>query len=557
MARVAGEGAAAPAGLVRLTGGQALVACLKAQGVDVMFGLPGVQLDWAFDALYQEREAITVYHTGHEQAVSYMADGYARTTGRVGVCLTVPGPGVLNAMAGLATAYACSSPVLCVAGQIPSRHIGKGRGQLHEIPDQSLALRSVTKWTAQIRRPEEIPAVVRDAFHQLRSGRARPVAIEVPPDVLQAAGDIALIGRVAEARQGGDVALIERAAKVLGAAQRPIIFAGGGVIHADASDPLLHLAEMLDAPVVMSSNGKGAISDRHDLAQSMVAAEDLLPASDVVLIVGTRFLQPASSTWGPCEGQTLIQIDVDPEEIGRNCPVSLAVAADAHWALTELVNRTGRYNGGRPSRRAEVAAAKRRAAARLAALEPLRSYALAIREALPDDGILVTDLTQVGYWAYFGGFPVYRPRTLITSGYQGTLGFAFPTALGARAGAPDRKVVSISGDGGFMYNVQELSTMVRHGLDIVAIVFNDNAYGNVRRIQQESFGGRVIASDLRNPDFAKLAELFGVEGRRADGPADLRAVLAEALGRGGPTLIEVPLGETPNPWPVIRSGARD
>jgi acetolactate synthase-1/2/3 large subunit len=216
-----------------------------------------------------------------------------------------------------------------------------------------------------------------------------------------------------------------------------------------------------------------------------------------------------------------------------------------------------RHNARRPSRTDELAAAKRRADARLAALEPLPSYALAIREAVPDDGIVVTDLTQVGYWSYFGGFPVYEPRTLITSGYQGTLGFAFPTALGAKVGAPAKKVVSISGDGGFMYNAQELSTMARHGLNVVAIVFNDNAFGNVRRIQKESFAGRVIASDLRNPDFAKLAELFGVEGRRADTPQRLRAALEDALGRDRPALIEVPIGETPNPWPVIRAGSRE
>jgi acetolactate synthase-1/2/3 large subunit len=554
MARALGEGAAAS---VRVTGGQALVACLKAEGTSALFGLPGVQLDWAFDALYDERDAIAVYHTRHEQAVSYMADGYARAAGRVGVCLTVPGPGVLNAMAGLATAYACSSPVLMIAGQIPSHEIGKGRGQLHEIRDQTQVLRSVTKWVGQVRRPEEVPAVMRDAFAQLRTGRPRPVAVEVPPDVLRASAEVVVTQPVGATTQVGDVGLVERAARLLGSAKRPIIFAGGGVILAGASEPLLALAEMLDAPVVMSSNGKGAISDRHVLAQSMVGGEELLPASDAVLIVGTRFLQPASSTWGPHNGQTLIQIDIDPEEIGRNCPVSLAITADARWALTELVSRVGRHNVRRISRSADIAEGKQRAEGRLAALEPLRSYALAIREALPDDGILVTDLTQVGYWSYFGGYPVYRPRTLITSGYQGTLGFGFPTALGARAAAPERKVVSISGDGGFMYNVQELSTMMRHGLHIVAVVFTDNAFGNVRRIQQQSFGGRLIASDLRNPDFTKLAELFGVDGRRATSPAELRAVLVDALGSSRPTLIEVPFGETPDPWPVILSGARD
>ncbi len=542
--------------VTRLTGGQALVQCLKAQGVEVVFGLPGVQLDWLFDALYYERDAIRVYHTRHEQAVSYMADGYARTTGRVGVCVMVPGPGVLNAMAGLATAYSCSSPVLCLTGQIPSHQIGANRGLLHEIKDQLVALRSVTKWAARANRPEEIPGVVREAFRQLQTGHVRPVAIEVPLDVLQVAGEVTVIERVEVERQPGDPEVMERVAKALGTSERPIIFTGGGVLQAGAWEPLQRLAEMLQAPVVMSRNGRGALSDQHYLAQIMVAAQYLLPTSDVVLAVGTRFLEPAGSTWGPREDQAVIQIDIDPEEIGRNGKVAVGVVADARLALADLVARVPRHNRKRSSRQDELTAVRQKVRERLGAVEPQASYAMAIREELPDDGILVSESTQVGYWAQWGGFPVYQPRTLITSGYQGTLGYGFATALGVQVGAPHQKVVSINGDGGFMYNVQELSTMVRHGLPVVAIVFNDNAYGNVRRIQQESFGGRLIASDLDNPDFVKMAEAFGVDGRRARSPEELRGVLRQALGSGRPTLIEVPVGEMPNPFPIFREGFR-
>jgi len=539
----------------RLTGGQALVRALRAQGVEVVFGLPGVQLDWLFDALHEEREAITVYHTRHEQAASYMADGYARTAGRVGTCLVVPGPGLLNAMAGLATAYACSSPVLCLTGQIPSEDIGAGRGHLHEIRDQLGAVRSVTKWAARAARPEDIPGVFRDAFRQLLTGRARPVAVEIPPDALQSPAEIPPAERVAVERQVGDPEVIERAARALGASQRPSIFAGGGVLRSGAWEPLRQLAEMLEAPVVLSPSGKGALSDRHPLAQGMLAAQDLLPGSDAVLIVGTRFLQPAKSAWGPRAGQTLIQIDVDPEEIGRNCPVAIEIVADAGWALETLAGRLPQHNRRRGSRRDELAAAKRGAQERLLALQPQAAYAAAIREALPDDGILVSEITQVGYWASYG-FPVYQPRTFITAGYQGTLGYGFATALGAQVAAPGRRVVSINGDGGFMYNVQELSTMVRHRLPVVVVVFNDNAYGNVRRIQRESFGGRLIASDLHNPDFVRLAEAFGIQGMRASNPKELRAALQTALRTDRPALIEVPVGEMPSPWPVIRAGFR-
>ena len=541
--------------VTRLTGGQALAQCLKIQGVDVVFGLPGVQLDWFFDALYQEREAIRVYHTRHEQATAYMADGYARTAGRVGVCVMVPGPGLLNAMAGLSTAYACSSPVFCVTGQIQSTLIGKGRGLLHEIKDQLQAMRSVTKWAARAARPEEIPGLVREAFRQLETGHVRPVAIEVPPDVLQAAADVTLIERVVVPRQEGDPELVEQAARLLGQAERPIIFAGGGVLRAEATEPLGRLAETLQAPVVVSSNGKGALSDRLYLTQNMVAAPDLLPGADVVLIVGTRFLQPASADWGPRPGQTLIQLDIDAEEIGRNARVAVAIVADARWGLEGLVARVPRHNRPRPSRREELLAEKQTVRERLSTVQPQAAYASAIRDVLPDDGILVSESTQVGYWATYG-FPVYAPRTFITAGYQGTLGYGFPTALGAQVAAGQRKVVSINGDGGFMYNVQELSTMVRHEINAVVIVFNDNAFGNVRRIQKQMFGGRLIASDLSNPDFVRLAEAFGVEGLRAETPAQLRSTLSTALSQDRPALIEVPVGELPSPWPAIRPGHR-
>ena len=551
---VAGRGGRADPATQSMTGGQALVESLKIQGVEALFGLPGVQLDGAFNALYDAREAIRVYHTRHEQAASYMADGYARTTGRTGVCLVVPGPGLLNAAAGLATAYACSAPVLCIVGQIPSKFIGEGRGLLHELPDQLAAARAVTKWAGHAGRPEDIPGVVRDAFRQLQSGHPRPVAIEVPEDTLKATGDVSLAARVESGRQSGDPDAVEAAAKMLGRAERPVIFTGGGVLRAGAWTPLEALAEMLEAPVIMSSSGRGAVSDRHHLAQIMNAGEELLPRADVVLVVGTRFLQPAFSTWKPRPDQPVIQVDIDPEEIGRNCPVAAGIAADADWALTELLARLPRHNRKRASRRDECLAAKRRAAEILSVLEPQASYGQAIRDALPDDGIVVSGVTQLGYWIQFGAFPVYRPRTLITPGYQGTLGYEYGTALGAQVGAPAQRAVAVCGDGGFMYQVQELATAVRHRINAIAIVFNDNAFGNVRRMQEQLYGGRVIASELHNPDFMKLAESFGVRGLRAEGPGGLRTQLSAALRDDAPALIEVPVGEMPSPWPVIRRG---
>lgn len=550
------ENRSTPGRPARLTGGQALVRALAAHGVRTVFGLPGVQLDWAFDALYEARDTIAVYHTRHEQATSYMADGYARVTGRAGVCLVVPGPGVLNATAGLATAYACSSPVLCLTGQIPSRDIGRGRGMLHEIPDQLGALRSVTKWTARIERPEQAPGVVAEAFRRLATGRARPVAIEVPPDVLEGSAEAAPAVPLVVERPEGDPVAIADAARRLGRAERPLIVAGGGVLRAEAWEPLRELAGMLQAPVVMTENAKGAVSDRDYLAQNMVAAQELIPAADVLLVAGSRFRQPAGSDWGPRDGQTLIQLDVDPEEIGRNRRVDVGIAADARAGLAALAAAVPRHNRRRAPREEELTAVKERARARLAAVQPQSQYVAAIRDVLPDDGILVGEVTQMAYWANVG-YPVYAPRTYLTSGYQGTLGHGLATALGAQVGAARRPVVSISGDGGFLYNVQELATMARHRINVVAIVFNDNAFGNVLRTQRRAFGGRIIASELANPDFVRLAEAFGLEGYRAGDPAALRTALARALENGRPALIEVPIGEVPPSRTVVWAGFQD
>lgn len=538
---------AAPA---TMTGGQALVASLKRQGITTIFGLPGVQLDGAFNALYeaQKNGELRILHTRHEQATAYMADGYARTTGEIGTCFVVPGPGLLNASAALSTAYACNAPVLCVTGQIQSNMIGFGRGLLHEIPNQLEMIRSVTKHSARAMSPAEIPALVDDAINALWRGRVRPVEIEVPPDVFFAESEVSLLpGAPARPRPAGDPEKIEQAAKLLGKATKPLIFVGGGILNAGAWDELRTLAELLQAPVVMSSNGKGALSDHHYLAQNSIGAMSLMPESDVVLAVGTRFVDPATSIWALKGQHTVIQLDADDEEVGRNFPVTLGIVADAKAGLAALATAVERHNMARVSREAELTEVKRDATAKLNSVHPQADFANAIRRELPEDGIFVSEMTQVGYWSNVG-FPVYQPRTYLTPGYQGTLGWGFPTSLGVKVAAGDRVVVSINGDGGFGFACNELATQAQHGIASITIVFNDNAYGNVRRIQDEELGGRIIASELKNPDYRKLAGAFGVAGRRAETPAALGVQLAEAIKANEPTLIEVPVGVMPNPW---------
>jgi acetolactate synthase I/II/III large subunit len=534
--------------MARLTGGQALVEAVRREGVEVIFGLPGVQLDPLFDALFEARERVKVIHTRHEQATSYMADGYARTTGKVGTCLVVPGPGLLNATAGLSTAYACSSPVLCLTGQIESGLIGVGRGELHEIPKQLQMLESVTKWAARATSPAEIPALVREAFRQLRDGRPRPVALEVPPDVLSAQGEVEFPAPEEPARPAGDPALLRRAAEILRGAERPVIFAGGGVIRGGAWEELRALAEATQAPVIMSENGRGAVSDRHYLGHAGASIRFLLPDADAILAVGTRLLEPAVNIGLPA-GVPVIHLDIDAEEVGRNAKTEVGIVADAKLGLAALADLVG---GGtkRPSREAEMLAVKEKVADLLFELQPQQSLAAALRAALPDDGIVVSEMTQMGYYASVG-LPIYEPRTYLTPGYQGTLGYGYATALGAQVGHPDRRVVALCGDGGFMYNVQELATAKQHRIPLVGVVFNDSAFGNVKRMQKARLGGQTYATELQNPDFVALARSFGVVGLRAETPDAFEGTLREALATNEPVLIDVPIGEVRSLWRVL------
>ncbi len=527
---------------MEMTGGEALAAQLVREGVTMMFGLPGVQLDHAFDGLYGQRERIDFVVTRHEQSTTYMADGYARSRGEVGVAMVVPGPGVLNAGAGLVTAYACSSPVLLIAGQVATQYIGKGQGQLHEIPDQSEILTSLTKWAARAATPEEIPALVQEAFRQLRSGRPRPVALEVPPDVLAAKADIRLRDPSPGAglRTAPDPAILRDAAALLKRAQRPAILVGGGIVAAGATAELTRLAEKLQAPVVATDNGRGAMSDRNPLSLTNLGGQRVLPLADVILAVGTRLVGGQLSQHVPASAQ-LVLMNADPNDLGEPRRPAVAVEADARLGLAALSDELGELprRAGPWLDLSEVRAA---VASDLEKIQPQTRYCQALRRSLPDDGILVSEMTQVGYIAR-SAYPVYEARTFLTPGYQGTLGYGFPTALGVKAGLPDRKVVCITGDGGFGYGLAELATAKRFNLGLVTVVFDDKAFGNVKRTQKTDFGGRVLGTDLTNPDYVRLAESFGIRGMRAESPEALEGALAEALADNNPCLIAVPVGE--------------
>jgi acetolactate synthase-1/2/3 large subunit len=526
-----------------MTGGEALVRSLYHEGVRVVFGLPGVQLYGVLAALRDEPR-IRFITTRHEQATSFMADGYARAGGGFGTALVVPGPGLLNAMSGLCTAYSASSPVLIISGQVPRDSIGKDIGLLHEVNDQLDCVTPVTKWRRRVLQVAEVPAAVHEAVRQLKSGRPRPVEIEMPPEAMEDEGLAELLPQVDLTPVVATVRDIDRAAELLLASRAPLIYAGGGVHLSGAHDALAAVAEHLQAGVAQSPEGKGAVSDHNTLSLGAAFWRDSalrthIHQADVVLAVGTRL---ALVSFKP--GTRIVQIDVDDNEIGRNHGDTIGLVGDARATLEALLERLRAAAGPRPSRKAEHEALRAKIATENAQ-EPNASIIKSLRAATPENVILVAGMTQIGYYSR-PFWPVYEPRTYLSSSYSGNLGYAYPVALGAKVARPDRPVVSISGDGGFLFNAQELSTAVRHGISVVAVVFNDSSYGNVARDLDESWGGQ-FGAELANPDFMKLADAYGVLGLRAKEPTEVGRLVRDAIDKDRPALVEVPVGRMGRP----------
>jgi acetolactate synthase-1/2/3 large subunit len=532
-----------------MTGGDAIVQSLLQHGVDTVFGIPGVQTYALFDALARTPE-IRVIVPRHEQSCAYMAFGYARSTGKTGVYTVVPGPGVLNSSAALCTAYGASTPLVCVTAEIPSEFIGVGKGHLHELPDQLATLRTLTKWAARIDRPADAPALVAEAFLRTSTGRPRPVAVEMPWDVMEQ--DEPVVFQPIPHRapvEPPDSAAIDEAVKLLAAADNPMIIVGGGAMR--AAREVRELAELLQSPVVPFRSGRGIVADDHHLGFTCASGFRRWAETDVVVGLGSR-LELQWFRWAAAGHRpTIINVDIDPQQIERLQP-DVAIVGDAADAAQALLAGLLERGHTRAPRRNEFEAVKEQTALATEKVTPYLQYLQAIRRVLPRDGILVEEICQAGFTSYFG-FPVYEPRTFISGGHQGTLGFGFPTALGVKAGNPDRAVVSITGDGGFQFGLQDIATAVQYGLGLVTVLFNNNAYGNVLRDQQLRYEGRVIGSRLQNPDFVALGGSYGMVARRVDTPDELASALAGALDEDAPALIEVPIepGSEVSPWEFL------
>lgn len=532
----------------RLTGGQAVVRALVAEGVTDVFGIPGVHNIDIYDALIDTPE-LNHYVVRHEQAASFMADGYARATGKPGVCLLITGPGLTNALTGIGQAYSDSSPLLVISSQIASNLADKERGQLHELRDQLGVVRPVTLWNRRITRVEDIAPTISEAMACLKRGRPRPIHLEIPTDVLEAVADVEIGPPAGGAmptecsRPGPNPALVRRAADLLARANKPLILAGGGCVSSLAGGELAAVAELLQAPIVLTANGKGCIPEDHPLVLGNLSYDEalgeLLRNCDGLLAVGTRFSAMNTRGFSWPVPRNLVHMDVDAAELSRNYPAAVEIATDARLGLAELkAALSGIVTELREPRAAEVAAIRAAVIPGDFDKAPWETKALqAIRKVLGPADVLVNDMTMLSYAAQ-RYYPVLKPRTFMAPRGFGTLGFSYPAALGAQIGRPDARVLSIAGDGGFLFTGVELCTAMQYNLPVVSLIINNHGYGVVKRNQMRRFG-RAVDVDLHTPDYMKLAEAFGVASERIGSLDELEGALERAFSARRPYMIEM------------------
>lgn len=537
--------------MAKLTGGQALVHYLENEGVKIVFGMPGINVLHIYDALYDS--SIRHVLVRHEQSAAFMAEAYARVTGNLGVCLTTAGPGLTNAVTGMATAYSNSVPVLVLAGEIPSTLIGKGKGVLHEIDQTSIA-GAAAKQACCVLNAGDILPVIQEALEGLKSGRPRPFYVGLPEDILEATDDFPLhTGRThVERTPTTDDRSVEAASSLLSQSRFPVILAGGGVARAEASFELVQIAEFLYAPVVTTVNGAGSVPSDHPLflGQSRMtgAVDEVFKRADVMLAVGTRFSSMSMKNWTLKVPENLIHVDIDPEAIGKNYPAKVSIQGDAKSVLLQIFNRLriapriDRSDWRRTAEGLKLSAWKA-----LKSTHPTEvSTVMDIRNALERDAIVVADTTILAYWMQ-RIFPVYKPHTfLYPSGYV-AMGYALPAAIASKIAFPNRQVIVVCGDGGFMITCQELATAVENGTSIPIILHNNEGFGILKHFQQEYFGKRYFSVDFKNPDFIKLAESFGARGLTLRSLDQVGPSLREALQADRPTIIEIRTPLAPPP----------
>lgn len=551
--------------MARMSGGKALVESLNVHGVETVFGVLGSTLLPVYDALCDRSDIRLIAPRGEDGAV-HMADAYARVSGKVGVAMVTVGAGAVASLSAMGEAYAESWPVLNIVTQVPTPYLDQDKGVYHECPRQLEMFKPVTGWAHRVTSVGEIPEAVREAFRRMRSGRPRPVALEIPADLLRNQDEVNIRPPAEPERVAPDEAAVAQAAEILAKAQRPLLWAGGGVVKAQAGKELQALAELLQAPILGTNGSRGVVSEDHPLMLGNVLTmcstveTKILETADVLLALGTRFSERATRTrrkdaeadvtgrsakgWTIRIPKQLIHVDIDESEFGKNYKPTLAVRGDAREVLQQLLQRLGgRTTARRESRVQEIAAVKREAREELIERVPAEVELLdAIREVLPKNTIVAAQ-SIAGHWARYA-LPMYEPSSFLFANTFGSMGFAFHAAIGAKIACPDKPVVAFCGDGGFMFGCGELATIAHYRLNIPVVVFNNGGYKILNNTQRKRYG-RTIGTELTNPDFVKLGESFGFRSSRANGPAELMSALREALAADAPTMIEVPIEFVP------------
>ena len=525
-----------------LTGGEAVYESLRALGVDTVFGIVSVHNIPIYDGILRGG-GITPISVRHEQGALHAADGYARATGRLGVAITSTGPGATNSMTGLFEAAFASSAVLMITGQIDSAYYGKGKGFLHEAESQLPMLRTIVRRAESVRRPEEIGEALFRVASDIMTGRHQPGAIEIPVDFqyARAAIDVPAVEGWPRVRPDRDA--LERAATLLRGAERPLIWSGGGVVSADAGDALISLAEALNAPVLTSTTGRGAISEDHPLAMGPLPQQpqftEVIEGADVVLAVGTRFQGGATRNWDVKIPGKLIHLDADPAVIGRNYTPAVSVVGDAGLGLAELLRALGGRTASDPAftERARTIRDGVRSHIRDQIGPDYSAIMDSMRTLLPRDSCIVRDATVPAYLWGNRLIPILAPRTSIHS-TSAAIGPGLPLAIGAAIGS-GKKTALIQGDGGFMLNIGELATAVQHNVPIIVCLFNDRGYGVLRSIQSTTFEGRQTGVDLATPDFAAVARAMGMHGETVRSAAEFHDAFARAVAAEGPVLLDI------------------
>ena len=532
-----------------LTGGQAITESLKAQGVDTVFGIISIHNLDLFDALFDQQDSLRFIGGRLELGCGFMADGYARATGKPGVLITSTGPGAADSVGAMGEAYFSGSPLLQVTTNVESDFIGQGRNTTHETKDQLRMFEAVTDWNAMIGEVESIPDHLMEAFQRFGNRRPRPIELELPTDLLGNRADVEILGPRDAGIPQGDPAMVERALQVMLKAQRPAIIVGEEVQMLGGTDEIVRLAEALGAPVVTTDGAKGAFPEDHPLSLGQVLGrriwgenpvQEWLSTCDAVVILGS--IMPYRSTAGvqlklP---DSVIHVLLDGEAIGKNYGATVPIVANSQTVARQWLDAIGESDVSKgQSYLDEVASLQKDIHRTLQETwgNELRVFE-AVREVAPRDTIFSLDPTVPASRAA-RCLPIYGPRMYMHPHGWAGLGFAFPAGLGAKVGKPDSPVVCITGDGGFQYNFQELATAAQYGIHPVILMFNDNAWGVLKKYQQDRFGDRLFATDLVNPDFAKLFDSYGFGATRVSTVAELGPALNDAINSGKTHLVEV------------------